>query len=116
MKIELYEALTGLNIEPATAKVVIASLGEHIDMQVTRANEALLAKLDGMQMAFASGQANLSTKLDALASGRIDPVEKAVGLLVNDKQLRVQRLRWVVGSMIGTISGGLAILHAMHVL
>lgn len=116
MKIELYEALTRINIEPETAKVVIASLGEHIEMQVSRANEAVLAKLDGVQASLASGQATLAAKLDALASGRIDPVEKAVGQLVNDKQLRVQRTRWVIGTMIGTIGAGYTVLHALHLL
>jgi hypothetical protein len=109
MQIDLYSALTGANIDADKAKVVVESLQEHIDMQVSRANEAVLAKLDGVQM-------TLVAKIDALISGRIEPIEKAVGQLVNDKQLRVQRARWVIGTMVGTISGGYGLLHAMHVL
>ena len=78
-------------------------------MQVSRANEAVLAKLDGVQT-------TLVAKIDALISGRIEPIEKAVGQLVNDKQLRVQRTRWVVGTMIGTIGAGYTVLHALHVI
>jgi len=110
MQIDLYSALTGANIDSDTAKAVVASLQEHIDMQVSRANEAVLAKLDGVQM-------TLLAKLDALTSGRIDPVEKAVGQLVNDKQLRVQRTRWVVGTILTMVGLGSAIagtLHAFH--
>ena len=112
MQIDLYDALTGANITPEAAKVAIASLQEHIDMQVSRANEAVLAKLDGVQ-------GTLVAKLDAIVSGRIDPTEKAVGQLVNDKQLRVQRTRWVVGTiltMAGLISAGAGTLHALHII
>lgn len=109
MPIDLYSALTGANIDADKAKVVVESLQEHIDMQVSRANEAVLAKLDGVQT-------TLVAKIDALISGRIEPIEKAVGQLVNDKQLRVQRTRWVVGTMIGTIGAGYTVLHALHVI
>ena len=109
MQIDLYSALTGANIDADKAKVVVESLQEHIDMQVSRANEAVLAKLDGVQT-------TLVAKIDALISGRIEPTEKAVGQLVNDKQLRVQRTRWVVGTMIGTIGAGYTVLHALHVI
>ena len=109
MPIDLYSALTGANIDADKAKVVVESLQEHIDMQVSRANEAVLAKLDRVQT-------TLVAKLDALISGRIEPIEKAVGQLVNDKQLRVQRTRWVVGTMIGTIGAGYTVLHALHVI
>ena len=74
MQIDLYSALTGANIDADKAKVVVESLQEHIDMQVSRANEAVLAKLDGVQM-------TLVAKIDALISGRIEPIEKAVGQL-----------------------------------
>ena len=109
MPSDLYSALTGANIDADKAKVVVESLQEHIDMQVSRANEAVLAKLDGVQT-------TLVAKIDALISGRIEPIEKAVGQLVNDKQLRVQRTRWVVGTMIGTIGAGYTVLHALHVI
>ena len=112
MQIDLYDALTGANIPSDKAKAVVESLQEHIDMQVSRANEAVLAKLDGVQT-------TLVAKLDAIVSGRIDPTEKAVAQLVNDKQLRVQRTRWVVGTiltMAGLISAGAGTLHALHII
>jgi hypothetical protein len=112
MQIDLYDALTGANITPEAAKVAIASLQEHIDMQVSRANEAVLAKLDGVQ-------GTLVAKLDGLTLGRIEPVEKAVAQMVNEKQLRVQRTRWVVGTaltMIGLMSAGAGTLHALHLI
>ena len=69
------------------------------------------------QMGWLDGvQTTLVAKIDALISGRIEPTEKAVGQLVNDKQLRVQRTRWVVGTMIGTIGAGYTVLHALHVI
>ena len=112
MQIDLYDALTGVNIPTDKAKAVVESLQEHIDMQVSRANEAVLVKLDGVQT-------TLIAKLDAIVSGRIDPTEKAVGQLVNDKQLRVQRTRWVVGTiltMIALMSAGAGTLHALHII
>ena len=131
MQIDLYDALTGANIPSDKAKAVVESLQEHIDMQVSRANEAVLAKLDGVQGtlvakidALVSGRIDPIEKanaanLNALVSGRIDPVEKAIGLLVSDKQLRVQRTRWVVGTiltMTGLISAGAGTLHALHII
>jgi hypothetical protein len=111
MQIDLYDAMTSANIPADKAKAVVESLQEHIEMQVSRANEAVLAKLDGVQ-------GTLVAKLDALVSGRIEPIDKAVGQLVADKQLRVQRTRWVVGTaltMLGLMSAGAGTLHALHV-
>lgn len=116
MQIDLYSALTGANIEPDAARAVVASLQEHIDMQVSRANEAVLAKLDGVETRLAGAQGVLLAKLDAIVSGRIEPTEKAVGQLVNDKQLRVQRTRWVIGTLLATVGAGYTVLHALHIL
>ena len=116
MQFDIYEALTGANIDPDKAKAVVASLQEHIDMQVSRANEAVLAKLDGMQLKTDGAHSTLIAKIDAVVSGRIDPLDKAVGQLVNDKQLRVQRTRWVIGTMLGTVGAGYTVLHALHFL
>ena len=108
MKIELYEALTGINIDAAAAKEVIASISEHIDMQVIRANEAVLAKLDG-----------LGGKIDALAKGRIDPLEQSMVRVLNDKQLRIQRFRWIFGTvltMVGLTGAVAGTLRAFHII
>jgi proteasome assembly chaperone (PAC2) family protein len=114
--IDLYSALTSANIDPDKAKAVVESLQEHIDMQVNRANETLIAKLDGVQLSIVNVQSTLIAKLDAIVSGRIEPIEKSQGQLVNDKQSRVQRVRWVVTTMMGTIIGGAGLLHALHVI
>ena len=116
MQIDLYAALLGANIDDDTAKTVVASLQEHIDMQVSRANEAVLAKLDGVETRLAGAQATLLAKLDAVVQGSITPMQQRLTQLDSDKQLRVQRVRWVIGTMIGTVGAGLAVLHALHVI
>ena len=115
MQIDLYSALTGVNIDPDTAKTVVASLQEHIEMQVSHANEAVLAKLDGVETRLAGAQATLLAKLDAVVQGSITPMQQRLTQLDSDKQLRVQRLRWVIGTMLGTIGAGYTVLHALHV-
>jgi hypothetical protein len=70
-------------------------------MQVSRANETLVAKIDG-----------LSSKIDTLVLGRILPLEAA-------EQMRISRVRWVVGTALTTIGLGLGVvgtLHAFHIL
>jgi hypothetical protein len=135
IQIDLYSALTGANIDADKAKAVVESLQEHIDMQVSRANEAVLAKLDGMQAKTDGALATLMAKIDAvvsgridpnekasaanlraLVSGRIDPIDKAVAQLVSDKQARIQRVRWVVGTMLATVGAGYTVLHTLHLL
>ncbi len=119
MQIDLYDALTNANIDADKAKAVVESLQEHIDMTVSRANEAVLAKLDGVEQRLDGVQTTLLAKLDAIVQGGISPIQRRVDQLEGDKQLRVQRTRWVVGTvltMVGLASAGAGTLHALHII
>lgn len=109
MKIELFTALTGVNISEEKAEKVVAALTEYIEMSISQATQPLLNRIDSLGTTLSSqmqsNQQALSAELKALSTVKTEAEA--------ERKRRSELFRWVVGTGITVCTATLGILHAI---
>lgn len=109
MKIELFTALTGVNISEEKAEQVVAALTAFIDMQISQATQPLLQRLDALQ-------GNLSSQMKSdvqVLTSQIQAIATVKTETEAERKRRSELFRWVIGTGITVCTATLGILKAL---
>lgn len=112
MQLELYQALLDVQLPQATAARLVQAFQQHIEDEVKAATEPLVAKLEATERLLVQQQQG---HYDTLAA-KIDGIANVKSEADKQSEIRRQRARWVITTLIGAVLGTVAALKTLGML
>jgi len=101
MDIELYTSLVKLNASDEDARKVVQALKQYIAMEIAQATQPLIAKMDSVQ-------GTLSAQIQAIAQVKTQTDA--------ERDRRSQLVRWVIGTVLGSVATTVTVLKIVGLL